>query len=121
MRLPRRLNSAIFYETTGDKRIGMKSDEIFQTISAHHSEFSRLGVSRLGLFGSAARNETTPESDLDFLVEFRPGEKNYDRFFELAELLELLFGRKVDLLTVESVSPILKKRILQEARFETIH
>lgn len=99
----------------------MKSDEIFQTIISHRSELSRLGVSRIGLFGSAVREEARPESDLDFLVEFRPGEKSYDHFFELAELLEGLFGRKVDLLTVESVSPILRKRILQEARFETIH
>ena len=82
---------------------------------------SLLGVSRIGLFGSAVREEMTPESDLDFLVEFRPGEKSYDRFFELAELLEELFKRKVDLLTVESVSPLLRQRILGEARFETIH
>jgi hypothetical protein len=99
----------------------VKSDEIFQIIISHQAELSRLGVNRIGLFGSAVRGEARPESDLDFLVEFRPGQKNYDRFFELAELLERLFGRKVDLLTVESVSPILRKRILQEARFETIH
>ena len=99
----------------------MKPTEIFQTICKHRSELSRLGVSRIGLFGSAARGELTKESDLDFLVEFRPGEKNYDRFFELGELLESLFKRKVDLLTVESVSPLLRQRILDEARFETIH
>lgn len=99
----------------------MKSDEIFQTIIGHQDELSRLGVSRIGLFGSVVRGEAKPESDLDFLVEFRPGEKSYDHFFELAELLERLFGRKVDLLTVESVSPVLRKRILREARFETIH
>lgn len=99
----------------------MKFDEIFQTIGRYHSELSRLGVSRLGLFGSAVRNETRPESDLDFLVEFRSGEKSYDHFFELAEMLERLFGRKVDLLTVESVSPVLRQRIFEEARFETIH
>ena len=99
----------------------MKSDDIFQSIMSHQSSLARLGVSRIGLFGSAVRGEAKPESDLDFLVEFRPGEKSYDHFFELAEMLERLFGRKVDLLTVESVSPVLKKRILQEARFETIH
>jgi hypothetical protein len=99
----------------------VNQNEIFQIIGRHHSEFSLLGVSRIGLFGSAVRGEATPESDLDFLVEFRPGEKTCDHFFELAEFLEGLFGRKVDLLTVESVSPLLKQRILGEARFETIH
>lgn|GEM_PF-3373795 len=53
----------------------MKSDEIFQTISKYHPELSLLGVSRIGLFGSALRGEMRPESDLDFLVEFRSGEK----------------------------------------------
>ena len=99
----------------------MNQNEIFQTISRHHTELSLLGVSRIGLFGSAVREEMTPESDLDFLVEFRPGEKNYDRFFELAELLEQLFGRKVDLLTVESLTSLVRQRILGEARFESIH
>jgi uncharacterized protein len=99
----------------------MKSDEVFKTINNHRAELYRLGVSRIGLFGSAVRNEARSDSDLDFLVEFRPGEKNYDHFFELAELLESLFGRKVDLLTVESVSPVLRKRIFEDARFETIH
>lgn len=99
----------------------MKPAEIFQTINNHRAELSMLGVSRIGLFGSAVRGELTKESDLDFLVEFRPGEKNYDRFFELGELLESLFKRRVDLLTVESVSPLLRQRILNEARFETIH
>lgn len=99
----------------------MKSDEIFQTISRHHLDLSRLGVYRLGLFGSAVRNESKADSDLDFLVEFRAGEKSYDHFYELAEMLERIFGRKVDLLTVESVSPILRDRIFAEARFETIH
>jgi predicted nucleotidyltransferase len=99
----------------------MNQNEIFQKINSHRSELSMLGVSRIGLFGSAVRDEMTEESDLDFLVEFRPGKKSYDHFFELAELLESLFGRRVDLLTVESVSPLLKQRILDEARFETIH
>lgn len=99
----------------------MLSDQIFQTIARHHAEFARLGVSRIGLFGSALRGEERAESDLDFLVEFRRGEKSFDRFCELAELLERLFGRRIDLLTVESVSPVLRQRILGEARFETIH
>ncbi|MDO3380119.1 MULTISPECIES: nucleotidyltransferase family protein [Geoalkalibacter] len=99
----------------------MKSEDIFQTINRHQGELSDLGVHRIGLFGSAVRGELKSDSDLDFLVEFRRGKKNYDRFFELAELLERLFGRKVDLLTVESLHPSLRQRIFQEARFETIH
>jgi len=60
------------------------------------------GVLRLGLFGSAARDDFNPEtSDLDFLVLFdRRGEKGYYlRYLHFAEALEALFGRKVDLVT----------------------
>lgn len=60
------------------------------------------GVLRLGLFGSATRDDFNPEtSDLDFLVLFdHPGEKGYfRRYLHFAEWLEELFGRKVDLVT----------------------
>lgn len=77
----------------------MKSDDIFQTISRHHREFSHLGVHRIGLFGSAVRGELTSDSDLDFLVEFRPGKKittgflnwrNCSKNFSAARLICLL-------------------------------
>ncbi|MGE0666350.1 MAG: nucleotidyltransferase family protein [Sphingomonadales bacterium] len=59
-------------------------------------------VVRLSLFGSAARDDFDPAtSDLDFLVEFaemRPGELSR-AYFDLADALQRLFGRKVDLVT----------------------
>ena len=47
-----------------------------------------LGVRRLALFGSVARNEARHDSDIDLLVEFEPGQKTFDRFMALADLLE---------------------------------
>jgi len=38
----------------------------------------RYGVARIGIFGSVARNEETPASDIDILVEFREGEETFD-------------------------------------------
>ncbi|MEN8692215.1 MAG: nucleotidyltransferase family protein [Desulfobacterales bacterium] len=77
--------------------------------------------SRIGLFGSQSRGDATPDSDLDFLVEFIKGRKNYDNYIELCFFLEDLFSKKIDLLTPESLSPHLKEQILREVQYETIH
>ena len=66
----------------------------------------RLNVRRLDVFGSAASGNFDEEkSDIDFLVEFEnfnsPG--ILDRYLDLAESLEALFDKKVDLVTTDSV------------------
>ena len=79
------------------------------------TEVCGLGVRRLALFGSVLRNEARPDSDIDFLVEFTPGQKSFDRFLALSELLETLFGHPVELVTTEALSPFLGPHILAEA------
>jgi predicted nucleotidyltransferase len=86
--------------------------KILGVIRSHRDEFRRLGVRRLGLFGSAAREEATEASDLDFLVEL--DRKTFDAYMEVKELLARLFGRRVDLVIAEAVKPQLRGRILQE-------
>lgn len=77
----------------------------------------RYEVNRLSLFGSVARGESTPESDADILVEYRPGHhQSLFSFSELQEELERLLGRRVDLVSRDGLSPHLRSRILQEAR-----
>ncbi len=86
---------------------------ILNKVGSHRADLRRLGVRRLGLFGSAARGEATDDSDLDFLVEFH--RKTFDGYMEVKELLEGLFRRRVDLVIAEAVKPQLRDRILQEA------
>ncbi len=74
-----------------------------------------LGVRRLALFGSVLRGEARPDSDIDLLVEFRPGEKNAARFFALYDLLEETLGGRVELVTTEALSPFIGPHILAEA------
>lgn len=74
-----------------------------------------LGVRRLALFGSVLRGEARPDSDVDLLVEFAPGEKTYRRFMDLYDLMEDLFGDRVELVTTESLSPYIGPHILAEA------
>lgn len=69
-------------------------------------------VRRVGLFGSFARGEAGEESDVDLVVEFdRPIGL---RFMELADYLEQILGRRVDLLTPEGLRTIRNPRIARE-------
>ena len=65
------------------------------------------------MFGSAARNEASDASDLDFLVEF--DRKSFDNYMDLKFYLEELIGRPVDLVLKDAVKPRLREPILAEA------
>lgn len=80
------------------------------------AEILGLGVRRLAPFGSVERDAARPASDVDLLVEFLPGEKTYDHFVALGDLLERVLSRPVELVTPESLSPFLKPYVLAEAR-----
>ena len=68
----------------------------------------------MSLFGSAARGESTLESDLDFLVTFNDAPGIFG-FLELKDYLEALFQRPVDLVTEGALKKQFRKQILQEA------
>lgn len=74
------------------------------------------GVRRLALFGSFVRDAPQPESDVDLLVEFGPAQKTFDNFIATCELLEEALGRRVELVTYESLSPLVGPHILREAQ-----
>ena len=99
----------------------MTRTEIMHLIREHDDFLLRHGVKRIGLFGSNARGEERAESDIDLIVEFDEGRKSYDNFIELCFFLEDLLGRKVDLLTPESMSPYMRPFIEKDVKFETIH
>jgi predicted nucleotidyltransferase len=90
-------------------------DDVFQRIRSAESRIRDLGVRRLALFGSVLRDEARPDSDVDLLVQFEPGEKSLDRFMSLYDLLEEIFDQRVELLTTESLSPYIGPHILAEA------
>ena len=89
--------------------------EAVHRLSTYTSEIRSLGVSRLALFGSVLHGRPMPDSDVDLLVQFAPGEKSYDRFVALSDLLERVLGRRVELVTTEALSPFIGPRILTEA------
>jgi predicted nucleotidyltransferase len=97
-------------------RPALTRDDVLRLITGIRGDVLRLGVSRLALFGSVARDAAHADSDVDLLVEFGAGEKTYDHFLDLAELLERTLGRRVELVTPESLSPFLRPYILADVR-----
>ncbi len=79
--------------------------QVLSLLQEHWQELYRFGVSRCGVFGSFARDSADDESDVDILVAFEPGQKTFDNFMHLSFFLEDIFGRAVDLITIESLSP----------------
>lgn len=100
-------------------RITTKTD-LFSRVADQQQHLRRFGVQRLGVFGSFVREQQQETSDIDVLVEFAPGHKTFDNFMHLAFYLEDLFGRNVDLLTPESLSPYLGPQILREVEYVTL-
>src|SRR5438034_5947579 len=91
----------------------MRKKEILNTVSANEAKIKSFGVRSLSLFGSSARGEDTPESDLDFVVEFE--KKSFDAYMDLKLFLEELFARPVDLVLADGIKPRLRAAILREA------
>jgi predicted nucleotidyltransferase len=90
---------------------------VIETLRANEATIRSYGVRRLGIFGSVARDEHHSESDIDLLVEFQKGTKTFDNFIHLVFFLEDLLGRKVELVTKDSLSPYIGPRILKEVEY----
>ncbi len=91
------------------------SPDLTTKISEHAAELrEEYGMVSLSVFGSVARGEQTPDSDIDILVEFeRP--IGLLRFVGLRLRLEAILGRPVDLVEPEALHPELRDRILAES------
>ena len=74
----------------------------------------RYGIRNIRVFGSFARGDARPESDLDLLVEYVPGESGF-AFVHFCEEAEALLGRSVDVATENSLHPLIRERVLAEA------
>lgn len=75
----------------------------------------RNHIRKLSLFGSILREDFTPDSDVDVLVEFEPGHTPGLAFFTMQRELSQILHRKVDLNTVDDLSPYYRQQILDEA------
>ncbi len=92
--------------------------EVLEKIRSKKSDLDRFGIIRIGVFGSAARNELTAKSDVDILVEFAPGMATLTNYMGVKFMFEDEFGRKVDLATPDVVN---KPRLLREIEKDIIY
>jgi predicted nucleotidyltransferase len=95
----------------------LTKDGVIGAIKKSTLELRSFGVKSIGLFGSFVRMQSSPESDIDILVEFETGKRNYDNFIDTCFLLEDLLGRKVELVTIDSLSPYIKPYVLKEVEY----
>ncbi len=91
-------------------------DELLTALSKKKKSLYRdFGVIDLAVFGSYAKNEQKKESDVDIFVQLKQESKTFDNFMALRFYLEEMVGRKVDLLTKESIREELQPKIFKEA------
>lgn len=94
----------------------MNRDDAIRILRDHRADLDGMGVRSLSLFGSVARGEAGPQSDVDVLVEF-DGRATFDRYMDLVLALQDWFGRRVDLVTQRSLArkPEWQKQVAAEA------
>jgi uncharacterized protein len=90
-----------------DKFLQDKRDEILRIAAGH-------GARDVRVFGSLARGEAGPESDIDILVKLDPGRSLLD-IISIKQDLEDLLGCDVDVVTEAAISPYIREEVLREA------
>jgi predicted nucleotidyltransferase len=96
----------------GKRNLNMPKDKIAEFCVRNH-------IRRLALFGSALRDDFTPESDVDVLVEFEAG--HVPGFIKLAGMeieLSRMIGHKVDMRTPEDLSPYFRQEVVNSAEIQ---
>jgi predicted nucleotidyltransferase len=90
-----------------DELVKEKRTDILRLAAQH-------GARNVRLFGSVARGEARPDSDIDVLVEFEPGRTLLDRIGLMQDLEDLL-GRKVDVVTEKALHRLIRQQVLEQA------
>ena len=96
---------------SGKLQIEIPKQRITDLCRLHH-------IRKLSLFGSVLREDFGPESDVDVLVEFEPGQASGFAFFEMEEELSEILGRRVDLNTPNFLSRYFRNHVLGQAEVQ---
>ena len=94
----------------------METDDLLKSKRVEILQIAaRYGAHNVRVFGSIARGDAGPDSDVDFLVDMEPGRSLFDLSGLILDLQDLL-GREVDVVTEASVYWLLRRRVLKEAQ-----
>lgn len=98
----------------------INKNNIKNIITQNKDQIKKLGVTQIGLFGSFVKGEQNETSDIDLIVAFDPDMERFDNLMRLYDFLENKFKkRKIDIVTMNGLSPFVGPSILAEA--ETIN
>ena len=87
-------------------------EEVLRKLSENLAEIQeRFGIETLGIFGSVSRGEDTETSDVDVLYRFRKGRGRMHDLVGLYEFLKELFGREVDVISFDYISPLIEAKV----------
>ncbi|MDO9707777.1 nucleotidyltransferase family protein [Paracraurococcus lichenis] len=88
---------------------------VIATLRAHRPELEAMGIAHAGVFGSVARGEAGPGSDIDILVEFAPGQPgDIYAYVGVQEQVASLFPGRVDVVDRGSLRPRLRGHVLAD-------
>ena len=93
----------------------MNREQTIDILLQHRAELERAGVRHLYLFGSVARDEANAQSDVDLFFDYDKGQFGLFALMDVKELASNILGRKADIMTRDSVHPVLRPRIEAEA------
>ena len=91
--------------------MNMNRETILHKLRENKDRIGQFGVKKIGIFGSAVRDELKEKSDIDIVVEFERGKATFKNVGGLVDFLEELFGRRIDLLTPDGIESIRLKYI----------
>lgn len=100
--------------------IALEKQDILDELSNQRHQLANFGVEQIGLFGSFVRDEANQESDIDLLVDMSKNRKTFRNFLALNYYLEEIFGRKVELVTKQSLSPYIGPHILRTVEYASL-
>jgi predicted nucleotidyltransferase len=89
----------------------MDRAEAISLLKQHEAELKQLGVERLYLFGSTARNEARDDSDIDLFFDHARGQLGVYELIDVKEMAQAILGHPADIMTRGSLHPVLRKRI----------
>ncbi len=92
----------------------MQRDEVLTILAQHQDSLKHFRVKSLAIFGSVARDEARPDSDVDILVEFEQP-VTFDQYMDLKFYLEDHLGTRVDLVSRRTLKPQIRLSVEQEA------
>ena len=98
-----------------------RMDNFAEPILRIRDQLKHSGIRRVGVFGSVSRGEERPDSDVDVLIDFEPGKANLNNLCDVADALENVFHRKVDLVTTGSLSKYIGPYILEGVKYVEIN